>query len=1267
MEEVRQTVCSRLHGPGTSPETCIAQASASISQPNSSNTLNVKNGQGLGALDTSSFRSPSPIAITSQTSRNGSSSQGVLNRAASIQPSALPSPHSSSDSNSLELSTRGKTSSGNVLSNATTTSDSRDGNLGQPKVPSYPNPAIAAQSATARPDSMGRTIYDADPTMVASGIQLSSNGISSSQAPALAPTTSNVAGNSTQPLPLLNRALGRQVPLSPPSIGPGISIVGSQASRGRASIAMTASDSSRNLTLGGSHLHCISKVAGASQIPSVNAPVNADAMRLTTSQTDTSTVLNRIQFDSHGASSARNGSPNAITFSSGIATAPASASTVGSQKSHSPSSPNGLNSLERSLLSTSTSRSGSRDANVSSSFRNDGIASTAQVSTPNAGTQRPIGPQVHSPTVSSGIQLSSSGISSSRSVSPIVTTARTFSPILPTTTRTASVRGDSIDTHTQPAQDFSALAGAVVPTREQTENNLRRRSSGATFSALAGAVVPTPEQTENNIRRRSSGARSRPSSSTSFGGRASGFLIDTAIAQPSIGSPNGVTERSASQSQNGISIAGIQISGLRVSSMSPHQSSAASFASPSPPLGATVTPTMSVAGRGPSPLTSIASPAPWLGQAATSSPLPALQTARVASRHTGAPLRQRSSSRGVVAHSTQQSYAPAREPMDGMTPIQSSGNGNSHDNGGPLHPSRTDVLASMSRSVQVSGQNPLASSSTAASLALLQQAQVSSLRALAATSLDSRVLPVDSPPTTQKMHVDAGGLTSLVARKDVLSPAVPLELENDAAAAISTMARVSVSSPETTRTPPSGSNTAASRDLSERVVGVAATARTPSADQAAFEHGKELGLEIAEKAHRDYVISSSSGRPSETPEAITPVVEAPDSPSDRLDTDAVASLLEFDFKPPAKPIPSLPDWLSATHKGKKRSEDRPSLPDWASGRLEEAGFAIMPASNGNKRRRTKSPERLWSERGVGSAELPIDLDEAESDTQLSPTTLDEQDSMSAQNMGQTVDIQVDDLERDVITPPEDIARRRKEPENLSTHQGPVEDGESSKPSGDVVSTRGLQSSSPVSFEDGRNAEDPQREEGQRTSNASVDASPSVAEPSSPIASAQHDDVEMHEATTIPNARGSESTSVHSTSRHPDEGQSACLQGLERPARNGPATPNLGSSTLDDTSSVRRSFAHTGPRRAALKASAPPELHPAVSEGSGNQIRERVVVHTGPIAHHISAEVTSEDLVRWQRRAWRACFCDWAGCGAVLNDWESLEKVGRRYVFLVQLY
>ncbi|KAJ9104490.1 hypothetical protein QFC21_001986 [Naganishia friedmannii] len=44
-----------------------------------------------------------------------------------------------------------------------------------------------------------------------------------------------------------------------------------------------------------------------------------------------------------------------------------------------------------------------------------------------------------------------------------------------------------------------------------------------------------------------------------------------------------------------------------------------------------------------------------------------------------------------------------------------------------------------------------------------------------------------------------------------------------------------------------------------------------------------------------------------------------------------------------------------------------------------------------------------------------------------------------------------------------------------------------------------------------------------------------------------------------------------------------------------------------------------------------------------------------VVHAIPEQFTNKDIIKWQRKVWRTCFCEWRGCGAILNSWELLEK------------
>lgn len=1151
----------------------------------------------------------------------------------------LPSPHLPNDTNGLGLRSLGSSSSRSISPIAVTTSSPYNGSLSEPNIQRVPNAAATAQvpgSTSGRPETQ---------------------------------------------LPLPHPPSGIK--------GLGISTHGIPLSRSVAPIATTI-HGSRNGT-----------ATSSGQV----STSTADSQKPTLPETNPTMILSGIQPGSRGIPLSRSESPIATTSKSiGIIAQTSVPTAIGVQRPHmfAPHPSHEPNSVGRDSLDKSSSRSVSPNATTARGPRSVTAVTTAPTPASIVQAQRTMSASPYWPMVSSGIQLNSNGISSPGDGSPVDLTSRTFSPVLSTSANPTTARPDGVDNRTPlqnglgHTQEFSALAGAVVPTPEQTENNLRRRSSGASFSALAEAVVPTPERTENNLLRRSSGAQSRPSSATSYGRKGSDVVAEVNLAvQPFAASSIG-SRISSLQLQPGIvtSGSGMEATGYRISSKSPHQSSAASFASPTPPLGTVISPTLSASGSFSSPLLSGTSPSSWPEQAtASTSYSAAYATQGGIPNDTSGPTRQRSSLQGVLNTSARTSLPAPRPPTISHNTGPSNGSvrkiavGSNGVVAGstattPSHASRTDAIGSLARSGQVLKQNLLASP-TAASLALLQQAQMSSLKAMSAVQGGATVPPVIGPPPFDRMHVGDEASRPSIRHDDELLTDAPTAMENGA----SPSARLDTSTfktpPVATYLSPSALTTVLSKDVplpivingsvpsegsSQPIAVIDTDMRDPQPSKAVSGHDKELGLMIAKKAHDNDRIKPSTEQPSKPIAIASPASETVPFHAPSAEADTVMGFLDFDFKPPAKPIPSLPDWLSGADTSKKRAESRPSLPDWASGRLEEAGFAIMPSVNGNKRRRTKSPDRLWFEGGVGCAELPIDVDDAQSDIDIPPASPDVQDS-TAQMKEQALDIHVDDAEPVVHTWREAVAFVQEEYASSLTRQSTVPSPEeTSKAPVDVNSAGSVPpASGRILCEDGQSVKHPVQEDGLRTTVRPAPAPLTTAMSSAPPAIVPDDDVDMLDATTVETGLDSEPVSSPSTNQEPDVAGAIKLMDLGRPSSGGTAKLDVGSSTQDGAISDRRSPAHPDNGNEAGTASTLSGSPTAVLGGLGVLSQEETSRPVGPIVHHISLEITSEDIVRWQRKVWRACFCEWVGCGAVLNSWESLEKVRTQSVFVRPAY
>lgn len=1056
---------------------------------------------------------------------------------------------------------------------------------------------------------------------------------------------------------------GMQLPLShPPSGIQGIAISthGIPSSRKVSPIATTTQGSRKGI---------------ATSAAQASTPI-ADPQKSTSFGTNPTMVSSGIQLKANDISSSHSARTlPTIANPVGTAAQVSTPSTISSQRPQmsTPYLAHDSNSVGCSTFGNLSSRNVSPIA-TTTRVSCGGIAVTpSQTSASIVQAQRTMSASPYSPMVSSGIQLDSNGISSPPGVSPIAITSHTFSPVLSTsstpTTSGLSVMGNRTPSQNglELTQEFSALAGAVVPTPEQTENNMRRRSSGASFSALAGAVVPTPEQTQNNLRRRSSGAKSRPSSATSYASRGSDVVAETNPALQPVATPIFGSRTPSLQLQPDIVTAGsgIHAAGYRVSSISPHLTSPASFASPSPPVGTGLSPTLSTSGRFSSPLVSATSPLSWREQATALTSYSATYATYDTNpvNPSSAPARQRSSIQGVLNTSARTSLSASRPPSNSH--IIGAGNGSVRkidvgSNGvvaertatNPSHPSRTGVIESMAQSVQVPPQDLLATSA-AASLALLQQAQISSLKAMSAIQGGAAVPSLIAPPHFDRMHMDDQASRSSIRRESVVSTNPPVAIAHGAPPLVHSNTRTFKTPPAATCLLASESTTVPSRTAPQPITVIDTATRDPHPSKAVSVHEKELGLMIAKKAHDDDRTKPSSEQPPQLSAVASPAAESVHTPSAKADT--VMEFLAFEFKPPANPIPSLPDWLSGADKGEKSAKRRPSLPDWASGRLEEAGFAIVPSVNGNKRRRTKSPDQLWIEGGVGSADLPIDVDDAASDIHVSPSSPDVRDRI-AQRTEQTLDMHVDDAEPVVLAREEAVAEVLEGSAKPFTHANTAQGEQTSKASVDVDSVGPVPLAlGPIRRTDLQSEKHLVREDGRASVGRAPASSVETTSSGSPAAMPDQD-VGMLDASRVEIGLDSAPMSSPSANRNPDILQFSKLPCPERLSSHGTASLVIGSPTQDGEASDWQPPAHPGIGNAAANASSPSGTPIADLEGPRKSKQEETPRPADPIVHHISSDITSEDIVRWQRKVWRACFCEWVGCGAVLNSWNSLEKV-----------
>lgn len=796
-----------------------------------------------------------------------------------------------------------------------------------------------------------------------------------------------------------------------------------------------------------------------------------------------------------------------------------------------------------------------------------------------------------------------SRVPSSRSVSPLTTTTNPFSPLNPHPPIPPTAKHDRLGQRPQ---------NGFIPVTE--------------FSALAGAVVPTPEQTENNLRRRSSGAVSRRSST--------------------------VRERSGSRPRSGIGASGsaIHAPGDHVASTSPHQSSAPSLASPTPPVtGVSALPT---SGKVASP-SSTTSPPSWDPLAASTS-FSSGHASTDSGPNPAAPIRQRSSLQGILnTPPTQRSPAPgpSSSPSAGTGPSSASIRRITVSSNGHVV-ARTGTARSESgavpvgRTVQDVGPGSL---STAGPL----QRQASTLKP-AVTACDTSP-PVVTPAPGGKTAVDGEATRSPVQEDGVsVVESGASQVEFNAKSAM----------PHASPRPWPESISAPPPDPHHPTAITNTVHPAPPVHKAGSVRGPELGLMIASKAREsDQAVSMAIGSTTSAP---APTERAPSSPNTAGEPDTLLSLLAFDFKPPAKPIPSLPDWLSGTKQGEKPRESRPSLPEWANERSE---VNALPASliAQNKRRRVDAQERMWYEQPAGSptsGDGAIDEHDAAHSTS-SPNALD---SDTSPGLAESVGSRGNEAGRpdrallEASTAGEDGSSPRLRVDvpteqvlNAGMERSSV-DVESSVHASFVSRALPNEGTRSALSNDGEEAKDAAGNVGLRTSMTPPPVSFVAAKSNYATvpATISNDDVEMLDASRV-------SPDLEPAS--PQTGQEAkrvCPAVLSEPSN---PPDGYETATATDGTPIREDNNTSGSQSPAppddgQMTTVTPRLGTpadgvAQREGTSPVGSPR---HVTPVVHNVSTEITAEDMVGWQRKVWRACFCDWVGCGAALNDWDSLEKV-----------
>lgn len=344
----------------------------------------------------------------------------------------------------------------------------------------------------------------------------------------------------------------------------------------------------------------------------------------------------------------------------------------------------------------------------------------------------------------------------------------------------------------------------------------------------------------------------------------------------------------------------------------------------------------------------------------------------------------------------------------------------------------------------------------------------------------------------------------------------------------------------------------------------------------------------------------------------------------------VIPLISFEFKPPAKPIPSLPDWLSGNTAKEKRKEERAPLPDWAGSNAVRIGDhkASVPASS--KRRRTETASLLWYD------------DNGE----------------TSKSAGEIIDLTEDSLP--IRSSPPRKSAQAFETTSESQRDNPVE--------GTDIDFEAIASKGGILSADSARPSDPQS-----MILCDTNDTPSVhsdIEPMSPAASRPAISLLIEEAEAVaeriakrPKIQSTTKTSTELRNVYADVEMQDLSDKRDEGVRSKAPTMSLLLNNDVELANGKTPMYERSPNESAA-VTLPTKTGPAVSssthdlfnsrENSSRNARASSVVSDAP--HQIPDELAMEDIIRWQRKVWRACFCDWSRCGAALDNWEALEKV-----------
>ncbi|GHJ84791.1 hypothetical protein NliqN6_1193 [Naganishia liquefaciens] len=378
------------------------------------------------------------------------------------------------------------------------------------------------------------------------------------------------------------------------------------------------------------------------------------------------------------------------------------------------------------------------------------------------------------------------------------------------------------------------------------------------------------------------------------------------------------------------------------------------------------------------------------------------------------------------------------------------------------------------------------------------------------------------------------------------------------------------------------------------------------------------------------VISPATAQESPTSSQMSspPVQLIPPRTLVALEQAPVFPLFSFEFKPPAKPIPSLPDWLSGGCVTEKRKEERPPLPDWARSSAVQIAERSASVATSSKRRRSGTDLPFSYNKNREASKTAGEVIDLTGDSSPIRSTPPFKASSAEERIGHA--------QQDNVVEQMDITL-----ENAPSARGELsaDSGRPGNPPALVIpdkngSLSAHSDSEPVS------------------SDALIPAISRLIDEAEAVTDRMFKQTGIRSKTAASTELWKVNADVemqdlaeksHSETQSKAPALSWMLNDIVMPGYGPPISQP--SPIESATSTLPLSIAPSASRRTD-------DLDES-REDSRSEARATPDVAESPF--RIPEELAFEDVIQWQRKVWRACFCDWSQCGAVLHNWEGLEK------------